>query len=80
MNRRNFIGNLLAAGAGFFVLPPAVGGRIWKATPKVYGWTCYSKELLIQTGIDVEKFIADDAMKMIALYWDRLTINGTLCN
>jgi hypothetical protein len=30
MNRRNFINNLLIAGASFMVLPGA--GRIWKAT------------------------------------------------
>lgn len=29
MNRRNFIGNLLVAGASFMVLPGA--GRVWKA-------------------------------------------------
>lgn len=33
MNRRNFIGNLLAATAGFTILPSA--GRIWKATRQV---------------------------------------------
>lgn len=32
MNRRNFIGNLLALGAGFTILPPAATSRIWKAT------------------------------------------------
>jgi hypothetical protein len=31
IDRRNFIGKMLAAGAGFFVLPPSSGGRIWKA-------------------------------------------------
>jgi hypothetical protein len=31
MNRRNFIGSLLTAGAGFAILPPAATARIWKA-------------------------------------------------
>lgn len=32
MNRRNFLGKLLVAGAGFAVLPPATTySRIWKA-------------------------------------------------
>jgi hypothetical protein len=30
MNRRNFIGNLIVAGATFAILPGA--GRLWKAT------------------------------------------------
>jgi len=30
MNRRNFIGNLILAGASFAILPGA--GRLWKAT------------------------------------------------
>lgn len=33
MNRRNFIGNLLAIGAGFTILPGA--GRLWVPTDKI---------------------------------------------
>lgn len=33
MDRRNFIGSLLALGAGFTILPSIPGGRIWKALP-----------------------------------------------
>lgn len=36
MKRRNFIGSLLAIGAGFSILPPATTyGRIWTAEKKV---------------------------------------------
>lgn len=50
INRRNFIGSLLAAGAGFMILPPAAEGRIWKASktlivPKKYSdWFWYTED------------------------------------
>ena len=37
MNRRNFIGNILTATAGFTILPGA--GRIWVAKQEFPGWT-----------------------------------------
>lgn len=40
MNRRNFIGNLLAIGAGFTILPPPAMGRIWKASKPEPFWKC----------------------------------------
>lgn len=36
----------------------------------------YSRQLLIQSSIDVENFIRDDLMKVIALKWDAAIING----
>jgi hypothetical protein len=36
MDRRNFIGTMLAVGAGFMILPPVAGGRIWKAERTVF--------------------------------------------
>lgn len=45
MNRRNFIGNILIAGASFAVLPPAsTYDRIWKAT-KLPFWTALTAEI-----------------------------------
>jgi len=51
-NRRNFIGNLLAAGAGFMILPPAANGRVWKATrPAIqrcgFNWVVEDRPLMV---------------------------------
>lgn len=40
----------------------------------------YSKQLLLQSGIDVENFVRDDMLKVIALDWDRLLLNGQGAN
>ena len=37
----------------------------------------YSKQLLMQASIDVENFIRDDLLKVIAIDWDRLILNGS---
>jgi HK97 family phage major capsid protein len=36
----------------------------------------YSKQLLLQSSIDVENFVRSDLLSVIALDWDRLTLNG----
>lgn len=36
----------------------------------------YTRQLLMQSSIDVENFIRDDLMKVIAVDWDRLILNG----
>lgn len=36
----------------------------------------YSKQLLLQSSMDVENFVRDDLLTVIALDWDRLTLNG----
>lgn len=40
----------------------------------------YSKQLVIQSALDVESFIRDDLMKVIAIDWDRLIIAGQGAN
>lgn len=45
MNRRNFFGKLLIAGASFAILPPAsTYSRIWKAERKPF-WTALTAEI-----------------------------------
>lgn len=47
-------------------------------TPKrLVGDTVYSKELLMQSSIDVENFIRQDLMTVLALEKDRAAINGS---
>jgi HK97 family phage major capsid protein len=36
----------------------------------------YSKQLVIQSSIDVENFLRDDFLKVIGIDWDRLILNG----
>jgi HK97 family phage major capsid protein len=46
-------------------------------TPKRVGTTgTYSKQLVLQSSIDVESFMRDDFLKVIAIMWDHLIING----
>lgn len=47
-------------------------------SPKRVGaWNNYSKQLLIQTSPDVENFVRDDLMKVMALKVDKLTLEGS---
>ena len=43
---------------------------------RVGAWNDFSRQLLIQSSNDVENFIRDDLMKVIALKWDALILNG----
>lgn len=46
-------------------------------TPKRIGaYNQYSKQLLLQSSIDVENFIRDDLMKVVAIKWDLMILNG----
>ncbi len=46
-------------------------------SPKRVGATGqYSKQLILQSSIDVESFMRDDFLKVIAISWDRLILNG----
>lgn len=50
-------------------------------SPKRVGATGqYSKQLLLQSSIDVESFMRDDFLKVIAIMWDRLILNGQGAN
>jgi HK97 family phage major capsid protein len=45
--------------------------------PKRVGATNdYSKQLLLQSSIDVENFMRDDLMKVVAIKWDHLILEG----
>ncbi len=43
---------------------------------RVGAYNQYSKQLLLQSSMDVENFIRDDLLQVIAIDWDRLTLNG----
>lgn len=43
---------------------------------RVGAYNQYSKQLILQSSIDVENFIRDDLTKVIALDWDRIILNG----
>ena len=46
-------------------------------TPKRVGaYNQYSKQLLLQSSIDVENFVRDDLMKVLAIDIDRIILNG----
>lgn len=47
---------------------------------RVGAWNNYSKQLLLQSAIDVENFVRNDLMQVIALDWDRLLLNGQGAN
>lgn len=47
-------------------------------TPKRVGaWNNYTKQLLLQSSPDIENFIRDDLMKVVALKHDKLILEGT---
>jgi HK97 family phage major capsid protein len=47
-------------------------------SPKRVGaYSEYTKQLLLQSSVDVENFIRDDLMKVIAIKWDKLALEGT---
>jgi HK97 family phage major capsid protein len=37
----------------------------------------YTKQLLLQSSVDVENFIRDDLMKVIAIKWDKMILEGS---
>ena len=47
------------------------------ASPKRVGCTgTYSKQLVLQSSIDIEGFMRDDFLKVLGVMWDRLILNG----
>ena len=50
--------------------------QILLAPHRVGAWNDYTRQLLLQSSIDVENFIRDDLMKVLALKWDLLILNG----
>jgi HK97 family phage major capsid protein len=47
---------------------------------RVGAWNDYTRQLLLQSSIDVENFIRDDIMKVLALKWDYLILQGAGAN
>lgn len=47
---------------------------------RVGAWNDYTRQLLLQSGIDVENFIRDDIMKQLAIKWDYLILQGSGAN
>lgn len=44
---------------------------------RVGAWNDYTKQLLLQSSVDVENFIRDDLMKVLAIKWDYLILQGS---
>lgn len=43
---------------------------------RVGAYNQFSRQLLLQSAIDVENFVRDDLLKVMALKWDELVLNG----
>src|SRR5208337_1755208 len=43
---------------------------------RVGAWNDYTKQLLLQSAIDVENFIREDLMAVLGIKWDYLILNG----
>lgn len=80
MNRRGFLSSILKAGIGAMILPAAVTyrreWRISKSGVVIPNCMTYSRMLLMQSCLDVEQFIADDAMLQTAIKINEGIING----
>jgi HK97 family phage major capsid protein len=50
------------------------------APNRVGGWTNYSKKLLAQSSIDVESFVRNDLVTVVAIAQDQVAINGSGTN
>ena len=51
--------------------------QILLAPHRVGAYNEYSKQLLLQSSVDVENFIRDDLMKVVAIKWDKLVLEGS---
>ena len=51
-------------------------GQLGLVPHRLVGDTAYSKELLIQSSLDVEAFVREDLMRVLAIEKDRAAING----
>lgn len=47
---------------------------------RVGAWNDYSKQLLLQSSVDVENFIRNDLMSVLAIKWDYLILQGAGAN
>jgi len=47
---------------------------------RVGAWNDYTRQLLLQSSVDVENFIRDDIMKVLAIKWDYLILQGSGAN
>ena len=43
---------------------------------RVGAWNNYSRQLLLQSSVDVENFLREDLMKVVAIKWDNLILQG----
>ena len=50
--------------------------QIMLAPHRVGAFNEYTKQLLLQSSVDVENFIRDDLMKVLAVRWDKLILEG----
>lgn len=50
--------------------------QILLAPHRVGAWNDYTRQFLLQSEIDPENFIRDDLMKVLAIKWDFLILNG----
>ncbi len=55
-------------------------GQLGLVPHRLVGDTAYAKELLVQSSIDVEAFVRDDLMRVLAIEKDRAAINGLGAN
>jgi len=82
------VGNIaiprITGGATAYWLPETGGvtptdqafGQLGLVPRRLVGDTAYSKELLIQSSLDIESFVREDLMTVLALEKDRAAING----
>lgn len=74
----------ITGGATAYWLPETGGvsptdqafGQLGLVPRRLVGDTAYSKELLIQSSLDIESFVREDLMTVLALEKDRAAING----
>jgi len=86
------VGNIaiprITGGATAYWLPETGGvtpsdqafGQLGLTPHRLVGDTAYSKELLIQSSLDVEAFVREDLMTVLAIEKDRAAINGLGAN
>ncbi len=82
------VGNIaiprITGGATAYWLPETGGvtptdqqfGQLGLTPHRLVGDTAYSKELLVQSSMDIEAFVREDLMTVLALEKDRAAING----
>ncbi len=51
-------------------------GQIAMTPHRVGAWNTYTKQLMLQSSVDVENFVRDDLMKVLAIKMDRMILQG----